>query len=255
MSHISDVKPQRLSALADSVVGVRYRRAEGVFADTTLDRVRFDEVLSGLPVREFRSYRGRKHYSGWYFSSTTGGHVVYESRLELGRILLADQDPGVVGIAAQPFVLEGFDGERIRRHVPDLLLEHVGGGLTIVDVKPARRCGDPKVVAQFAWTGSLCAAYGLGFEVWSGCDPVWLENIRFLAGYRRKDLIDPAVVSLVRETVAGEWRIGDLERALDAPARRALVRPAVLHLLWSGALIADFSRPLDGESVVGPVLS
>jgi hypothetical protein len=47
-----------------------------------------DEVLAGLPVREFRSWRGRKHYSGWYWSVTTGGHVVYESRLELARVLL-----------------------------------------------------------------------------------------------------------------------------------------------------------------------
>ncbi|MHA6762243.1 hypothetical protein [Streptacidiphilus sp. PAMC 29251] len=39
--------------------------------------------------------------------------MIYESRLELARILLADQDPGVVAIAAQPLLLEWFDGTRI----------------------------------------------------------------------------------------------------------------------------------------------
>ena len=88
-------------------VGVRYRSDDGRFAEVALDRLAVDEVVAGLPVREFRSYKGRQHYSGWYWSATLGRLVVYESRLELARILLADFDPSVTGIAAQPFVLTG----------------------------------------------------------------------------------------------------------------------------------------------------
>lgn len=33
--------------------------------------------------------------------------MVYETRLELARIIFADHDAGVVAIAAQPFALEG----------------------------------------------------------------------------------------------------------------------------------------------------
>jgi hypothetical protein len=36
--------------------------------------------------------------------------AAYESCLELARIMLADFDPSVAGIAAQPFVLAGADG-------------------------------------------------------------------------------------------------------------------------------------------------
>lgn len=36
--------------------------------------------------------------------------MAYESRLELARIQLADLDPDVVGIAAQPFQPTGVDG-------------------------------------------------------------------------------------------------------------------------------------------------
>jgi len=67
-----------------------------------------DDLVAGLPVREFRWYRGKRHYSGWYWSSTMGGLVAYESRLEWARVMLADQDRDVVAIAAQPFQLAGL---------------------------------------------------------------------------------------------------------------------------------------------------
>ena len=250
MNQISDGSAVCLEPAAPGGVAVRYRRADGVFVDTALKRLPFDEVLDGLPVREFRSYRGRRHYSGWYWSSTTGGHVVYESRLELARILLADQDPGVVSIAAQPFLMEGPDEGRVRRHVPDLLLRHSGGQLTVVDVKAGWLMEDPKVVAQFAWTSAVCAGHGLGFEAWSGCDPVRLENVRFLAGYRRAELIDLQVAGLVLGRAGTGTAIGAIERVLDTPDRRGLIRPALLHLLWRGALSADLSRPLGADTVV-----
>jgi len=53
-------------------VQLRYRRADGEFTDTTLERVVVDDLLAGFPVREFRWYKGRRHYSGWYWSSTMG---------------------------------------------------------------------------------------------------------------------------------------------------------------------------------------
>jgi hypothetical protein len=220
---------------------VRYRRGDGRYVDTSLVRVPFGDVLAGLPVRELRAYRGRRHYSGWYWSATTGGHVVYESRLELARILLADQDPDVVAIAAQPLLLEGFDGVRARRHVPDLLLGVAGGGVMLVDVKAASQLADPAVAEQFAWTRRVCEQHEVPFEVWSGTDAVRLENVRFLAGYRRADLISTDLVVPALEAVVRHSTIGQLERALDAAGRRALVRPVILHLLWSGALVADLS--------------
>ena len=172
---------------------MRYRGADGEFAETTLDRVVPAEVVAGLPVREFRWYKGRQHYSGWYWSATMNGHVVYESRLELARIMLADFDPAVAGLAAQPFQLAGPDGGRDRRHVPDLLLVAGDGAVTVVDVKAASRLRDPEVRAQFSWTRTVAASRGWGFEAWSGADGRLLDNVRFLAGYRRGLVIDATV--------------------------------------------------------------
>jgi hypothetical protein len=83
-------------ATAAGEVEVRYRRADGQVVASTLERVSTDEVLRGAPVREFRSYKGRVHYSGWYWSATGERLVAYESRLELARIMLADFCPNVV---------------------------------------------------------------------------------------------------------------------------------------------------------------
>src|SRR4051812_22749418 len=64
-------------------VRVRYRSGTGDVVETTLERVDVGEVVAGLPVGELRWVKGQRHYSGWYWSSTTGGLVVYESRLEM----------------------------------------------------------------------------------------------------------------------------------------------------------------------------
>ncbi|GHC88187.1 hypothetical protein [Streptomyces flavofungini] len=83
---------------------------------------------------------GRKHSSGWYHAAATGQLVACESQLELARILLADFDRDVVEIAARPSQLIGLDGDRLRRHVPDLFLVHSDGLVTVgVDVKTPSR--------------------------------------------------------------------------------------------------------------------
>jgi hypothetical protein len=201
-------------------VGVTYRADHGGVVDTSLDRVAAEEVLAGLPVREFRWYKGRRHYSGWYWSATVGRLVAYESRLELARIMLADFDPLVTAIAAQLFRLAGPDRHRTRRHVPDILLGYAAGG--VVE----------------------------GFEEWYGADPRLLANVSFLAGYRRPSVIDGRLVPAVLAAAGDGAPIAAVEERADAPA--VLVRPMVLHLLWSGRLVIDLGRPLGSLSVVRP---
>jgi hypothetical protein len=178
----------------------------GEFADTTLDRLPVNGMAAGRLVREFRSYKGRRHYSGWYWSATVKTLLAYESRLELARVMLADFDPDVTAIATQPFQLAGADRGELRRHVPDLLLQTRDGAVTVVDVKPEHRLTDPKVSAVFASTREVVAGRGWAFETWSGADADLLANVGFLAGYRRPQVIDsglvPAVLTAARIVVA-----------------------------------------------------
>jgi hypothetical protein len=227
---------------------VKYRDAAGQIHEGLLERVADEDLLGGVPVRQFRWFKGRRFYSGWYWSATTGSLVAYESRLELARILLADFDSGVTAIAAQPFLLSGFDGGRLRNHVPDLLLRSVSGLVTVVDVKPAHRLDDPEVRAVFGWTERAVAARGWDFEVWSGVEAVLLDNVRFLAGYRRPHTVDTTLLPLALDAAHCFDTVGGLEHALRSAAAAAITRPVILHLLWTGALVTDLSTPLSALS-------
>lgn len=236
-------------ALSADAISVRYRSNIDAEVSTTLDRVVVDELARGLPVREFRWYKGRRHYSGWYFSTTTMSMIAYESRLELARIMLADFDLQVNFIAAQPFQLVGADGCRIRRHVPDLLLVDAVQGVTVVDVKAPHKQGDAETVALMDWTERVVALRGWAFQAWYGAPKNLLANVAFLAGYRRESAVEKALIPKVMAVVDHSVSIVDVEMALS-PLHSAVVRPVILHLIWRGRLQADLDRLLDGSSLV-----
>jgi len=165
--------------------------------------------------------------------------------------MLADFDPAVTAVAAQPFRPIGRDGSRVRRHVPDVLLAGADGGVTVVDVKAPGKRADPEVRAVMEWTRQIAALRGWAFEEWYGAPPRLLENVCFLAGYRRRALIDEQLIPAVLEAAGDPSPVTDVERRVSG-AHRALVRPVVMHLLWSGDLITDMGRPLGGDSVIRP---
>jgi hypothetical protein len=219
------------------------RLVDGSTREMPLVELTAAAVLSAVPWRSVRSHRGQRHLPGWYWSATTGGHLVYESRLELARLLLADFDPDVVGIAAQPFLVRDAD----RRHVPDFLLRRVDGSVLIVNVKPAEQLDVVAVAEALAWAGCVFRERGWEHEVWSGADAQLLANVRFLAGYRRAALIEAEV-----ETAA-IWSAGKVLTIAAAEAELRSVgvvdpRPVVLHTLWSGRLRADLQQPLTSDS-------
>lgn len=119
-------------------------------------QLRSAQVMRAKPWRTFRNRHGQKHHSGYYWCATTGGHVLYESRLELARLMLADFDPQVVEIAAQPFQLRARIAGRARRHVPDCLLVRTDHrSVTVVNVKPSSQLAKPEIAEALAWPAKL----------------------------------------------------------------------------------------------------
>jgi hypothetical protein len=209
------------------------------------------ELSNTLPWRTFRWYKGQRHYSGLYWSATMRDHVIYESRLELSRLIFADFDRAVHRILAQPFLLKARVARKIRKHVPDyfLVTDH---GPIVVDVKPEHLLTRPTVAATFAWTRRLVEARSWQYEVWSGAPSPELENVRFLAGYRRPRLFDSALLDAVRGADVDGRMFGEVVRGL-AGCDPAVGRAAVLHLLWLGELKTDLSTPLsDRHQLVRP---
>ncbi len=172
-------------------------------------------------------------------------HVVYESRLELARLIFADFDRAVQRILAQPFLLKAKVDGKIRKHIPDYFLL-TDRGPVVVDVKPEHLLAKPTVAYTFAWTRRLVEARGWLYEVWSGAQPHHLENLRFLAGYRRPWLFDAALLDRIRGADLEGRTFGEVVRGV-AGCEPEVARAAVLHLLWRGELTTDLSTPLSGR--------
>ncbi|SED60119.1 TnsA-like heteromeric transposase endonuclease subunit [Streptomyces sp. Ag109_O5-10] len=225
------------------------RREDGA-VDEIRDRssASLDLMRSAAPWRTFRWYRGQGHYSGTYWSATTQSHVLYESRLELACLLFADFDSSVHGMVAQPFLLKAVIDGRIRKHIPDyfLITEH---GPVVVDVKPRRRLANPEVASTMAWTRQAMAERQWHYEVWSEPPAIELDNIRFLAGFRRERLFASDLLDELRDTDLEGVPIS--QAPVHLPGRpQPYVRAAIHHLLWRHELATDLADPLRPSSVL-----
>jgi len=230
-----------------AVVSFR-RRSGAVVEDHAWSTVAVESLKSAVPWRTFRWYKGQKHYSGTYWSSTVGDHVIYESRLELARLLFADFDPLVQHIVAQPFLLKAEVDGKVRRHIPDFLLIARQGPL-VVDVKPPHRLSRPEVASTFEWTRQVVESRGWQYQVWSEARESELDNVRFLSGYRRDWLFPRELLDDLREAELDGVTLGE---AVGRIPRRSwpIVQAAIYHLLWTGELVTDLDQPLSSLQVV-----
>lgn len=233
----------------DAAVTVSFRRRSGeCVEERAWRRVPVELLEPAAPWRTFRWYKGQKHYSGIYWSATVRDHVIYESRLELARLLFADFDPAVRSIVAQPFLLKAEVDGKLRKHIPDYLLITEQGPM-VVDVKPLHRLSKPDVAFTFDWTRRVVESRGWQYEVSSEPPMAQLENIRFLAGYRRNWLFS---LDLLDELLGGDLDgapLGQVPRRFPGRSEPH-VRSAVHHLLWTGRLVTDLDRPLSPSRVL-----
>lgn len=241
-------KPVAWSSNLDAVQLSRRCSVDGAEETRPLAEASVDDVVAAAPWRTCRWHQGQRHYSGTYWAATESDHVIYESRLELARLLFADFDVGVQRIAAQPFLLRcPVDGKE-RRHIPDYLLL-TNAGPIVVDVKPRRRLESKTVAFTFAWTRSVLTERGWRYEVWSEPPPIELENVRFLAGYRRAWLFDPDVLNAARSEVQEGITLGEALSAVAAYPEPT-VRAALLHLLWRQEFRVNLAQRLTAASVL-----
>ncbi|MEU5943474.1 TnsA-like heteromeric transposase endonuclease subunit [Micromonospora sp. NPDC047548] len=206
--------------------------------------VRFEEVA---PARSFPSYRGQRNFPGWWWSSTMGRHVGYESWLERDHVMLLDFDVQVTAFASQPFWLHWPAAGRARRHLPDYFARQVDGVGVVIDVRAEDRI-EPADAEAFAATAAACEAAGWQFRRVGTLDGVFAANVRWLSRYRhprcgrREDLIVRLLEVFAQPTplFAGAERVGD----------RLLVLPVLYHLLWRQVLIVDLRSALLGPSTL-----
>lgn len=90
---------------------------------------------------------------------------------------------------------------------------------------------------------------GWRYEVWSEPPRVELENVRFLAGYRRDWLFDPRLLDALRNADLDGMPLGAVMESLSGWPP-PLVRSGLLHLLWRQVFVPDLCRPLSPAHVL-----
>jgi hypothetical protein len=224
---------------------VSVRAADGDSADDLeWASVSVELLEAASPWRTVRWHKGQKHFPGFYWSATTSGHVMYESRLELARLLYADFDRRVASIVAQPFLLKVQVAGQVRRHVPDFLLATDAGPL-VVDVKPEKHLGNEKTSFTLAWCRDVVESRGWEYEIWSEPPDMELANLRMLAGYRRTWLFDQSLLDALIAADLDGARLRDVPAVVDGWPRR-LVWSHLMHLIWSHSYSVDLNTVLSG---------
>ncbi len=130
-----------------------------------------------LPVRKPAVYKKQRHLPGYYFFSTTGRHVLYESRLEMSVLMTLDFDPQVVGVSAQPFRLLYRRDKKDRSHVPDYFAKLSDGRELVIDVKTGFAAARPKNKQVFGITADACSKAGWTHKVDTGPEDPFLSNL------------------------------------------------------------------------------
>ena len=174
--------------------------------------------------------------------------MIYESRLELARLLFADFEMGVQRIAAQPFLSRcPVDGKE-RRHIPDYL-PMTTAGRVIADVKPRRRVGleDGGIHIRVDQVGVARA----GME---------LRGVERATTHRAGECSGPCRLSegvVVRSDALGAVRSAVREGITIGEALSAVVsypepsvRTALLHLLSRQGFRVDLAQRLTAASML-----
>ena len=68
-------------------LGLCVRGGDGDAREIPIRQDTEDLFRDDLPWPTFRWYYGQQHYSGSYWAATMAAHVIYDSRLELARLL------------------------------------------------------------------------------------------------------------------------------------------------------------------------
>lgn len=197
-------------------------------------------------VRGFPSFRGQRSYPGLWWFASSGEHVGYESWLERDHVMALDADPGVVGLASQPFRFHWEDG---RHHVPDFFVRLSDGSAEVVDVRGDDEISDADA-ELFSRSAQACDSVGWGYRRVGALDPVLVANLRWLSGYRHPRVFRPGIAAALEVVFAAT---GPLMVGARSVGNAILVLPVLFHLLWHGRLMADLSRAVLAEdTVVGP---
>lgn len=211
-----------------------------------------EDFVLGHPTRDYSRRQSQRHKPVAVWTHTTHGHVHCESRLEREFVLLADFDPRVAHISAQPFTALWPNGFPLKKHTPDFGVLSPGLPALAVDVKTPAAAAKPANIARHALIRETLAAAGIIHIVWTGLPETVTSNLSSFSKARP----DPHLALTYELELLRYWHpnvtVQELVRnaeqfsALDRPLALQVVR----HLLWTGALRTDLNNPYTSSAVL-----
>jgi hypothetical protein len=209
--------------------------------------VRFEDLA---PVSAFPVVPGRRWGPGWWWSATTGRHVVHGSAAMLIQLMILDRDPDVTGLSARPVRLlwrDTSDG-RVRSWVPQLFARHADGTGLLADCPSSPTAGGDRAQRARGVLEAACARVGWTYRRLKPPPAVVAANLRWLAGYRHpRNQGPPGLRASLTEAFAEPRPLADGAAAVGDPLQ---VLPAVYHALWCGHLTTPLEEPLHEEALV-----
>lgn len=200
------------------------------------------------PIRSLAAFKGQRNFAGLWWCATNQRHVGFESWCERDQLMSLDFDPEFIGISSQPFRITLPQSLPQHSHVPDYFIRRGDGSAVVLDVRPDARV-KPTDEDVFQATKELCARVGWGYQRLGALPPVFLANLRWLAGYRHPRYSrEPVATSLTDILSNGPASIGDLRAAVGDPVTTL---PTLFHLLWRHKIRTDLHhRNLGKETLL-----
>ena len=101
-----------------------------------------------MRVRKVVTRRGRR-FRGYFPSVKMRRTVHWESLLEKDALLLLELSPGVVAYQEQPEFIQYFDGQQLRKYIPDLKIILHDGTVRHLEIKPAEQLARPSIQEKY----------------------------------------------------------------------------------------------------------
>lgn len=215
--------------------------------DQAVGSVRFEELA---PVSAFPVLPGRRWGPGWWWSATTGRHVVHGSAAMRTQLMTLDRDPEVTGLSARPVRLiwrDPADG-RVRGWVPQLFARYADGTGLLADGPSSPTAGGDRAQRARMVLEAACARVGWSYRRLEAPPAVVAANLRWLAGYRHPRYQGPpGLRAALAEAFTVARPLADGTASVGDPLR---VLPAAYHALWSGRLVMRLDEPLSEQALV-----
>ena len=110
------------------------------------------------------------HKNGHFYSKLNNKKFWYRSSYELAAYKLLDDEDAqsiIKSWKVEPFRISYFDGEIMRNHIPDILVEYKSGKKQLINVKPSPRIKEKSNIIKSNAAEKYCKDNNMTYSVWT----------------------------------------------------------------------------------------